>query len=749
MEKIGLEAIMDTDDFKKGVSEYKKGLKNTERETDKASKGMSKSFGNLSKEMKVGLVAAGALAARAVQQFVQDSVTAASDAEEAWSKFQVVFGDTAGSTRKSLIALAEATGLSVNKLAPMAATIGDTLKPMGFATQEASKLSTELVTLAGDLASFNNMSMDEALRRLQGTLIGSHENALAFGVIINENTLKAELAAQGWDELTGSQLEQAKVQARINLLMRGTTDAQGDLIRTADSYANKQRALESATYDLQVRIGEGLLPAAVDLTETLIELADKAMPAVDAATGKNADTIADLTKETIATNESLEDQIAMLKKAKGSWDLAHTTMGRLAGTTEATEDSLRDMLTAVAVSVRSYDEFEQAARDAEISQVELFEIINAGTDGVHINSQAFFENAQALAEEERMLRAAAAAGEFYRQQYMQPITQETVELNTERLTAIEITGNYADQEYDLANASGQVALQTTLMAQAQSANALAMQQSQLMAEQLALSLSTYFDAALTGTTQTDNFELQLYEAGVAAGLNAEQLTILAAATGEFTAEEIEAAFQAALMRQNIDLLVGAMQDGSITAEEATTALELLKDGTAKTAGEALGLASAYAGVSSSLYDLTGKAGDAKHALESIPNEVRVKILVEQQGLTQGQARAVAPEFQHGGYTGGMSPKSIAGIVHGGEYVFSAPAVKNMGVDFLESMHIAASRAGGGASAGNAVSPSMLPPAPVVNVQGGTSTNEYNLTMNSTQNDMSVLQAFRLLELSRG
>ena len=203
------------------------------------------------------------------------------------------------------------------------------------------------------------------------------------------------------------------------------------------------------------------------------------------------------------------------------------------------------------------------------------------------------------------------------------------------------------------------------------------------------------------------------------------------------------------MRQNIDLLVGAMQDGSITAEEATTALELLKDGTAKTAGEALGLASAYAGVSSSLYDLTGKAGDAKHALESIPNEVRVKILVEQQGLTQGQARAVAPEFQHGGYTGGMSPKSIAGIVHGGEYVFSAPAVKNMGVDFLESMHIAASRAGGGASAGRAVSPSMLPPAPVVNVQSGSSTNEYNLTMNSTQDDMSVLQAFRLLELSRG
>lgn len=756
MEKIGLLAVMDIDDFNRAMRQYKKEVDGADKETDKATKGMSKSFGNLSKEMKLGLVAAGAIAARAIKQFVDESITAASDAEEAWSKFGVVFGDTADDTKQSLQALADATGLSINKLAPMAATLGDTLKPMGFATVEASKLSTQLVTLAGDLASFNNMSMDEALRRLQGTLIGSHENALAFGVIINENTLKAELAAQGWDKLTGTQLEQAKVQARINLLMRGTTDAQGDLIRTADSYANKQRALESATYDLQVRIGEGLLPVAVDLTEQLIEMADKAMPAIDAATGKNAATIEEVTKNTIAQTDSLDDQIAMLKKAKGSWDLAHTTMGKLAGTTDATEEALRDMLTAVAANVSSYDEFEQAAAAAGISQVDLFEMINAGADGVHTNTLAFYENARAIAEEERNLRAAAAAGEYYRNQYMLPVTYEKPAVtgmtreaaiafaNEERtLAAAAEAGEFYRNQYMIP-----VTLETRRAAIAQQEHAIAMEEARIKAEELALSLSNYFNAALTGTAETNNFEMQLYEAGAAAGLGAEQLAVLAGATGEFTAEEIEAAFQAALMRQNIDELVTAMQNGTITAGEATTALELLKSGEAKTAGEAMGLAAAFNGVTGSLYDLTGSANDARVAIDSIPTEKRVKILVEQQGLSVGMAKAIAPEFQTGGYTGNVSPRNIAGIVHGSEYVFSAQATKNLGVGFLESMHLAASRAGGGASAGRAVAPSSLPPAPIVNVDGGADTYNYNLNMRSSESQVSLLQSFRLLELSR-
>jgi hypothetical protein len=43
-------------------------------------------------------------------------------------------------------------------------------------------------------------------------------------------------------------------------------------------------------------------------------------------------------------------------------------------------------------------------------------------------------------------------------------------------------------------------------------------------------------------------------------------------------------------------------------------------------------------------------------------------------------------FSDGGYTGKGDPKKAAGIVHGEEYVFSAPAVKAIGLERLERLH---------------------------------------------------------------
>ena len=142
-----------------------------------------------------GIIALGAGAVAAGANFVR----LGSDAEEMLGKFNVVFATTGGQVTDELTTFSDAVGRSKFELMEMASTFGDTLKPMGFTEQAAADMSVQLSMLATDLGSFNNMPMDEAMRRLQGTLIGSHENALAFGVIINENTLAAKLAANGWD----------------------------------------------------------------------------------------------------------------------------------------------------------------------------------------------------------------------------------------------------------------------------------------------------------------------------------------------------------------------------------------------------------------------------------------------------------------------------------------------------------------------------------------------------------------------
>jgi hypothetical protein len=203
-----------------------------------------------------------------------------SDAEEMMGKFNVVFAQSGDRVTDSLAEFGAQVGRNKFELMGYAATLGDTLKPMGFTESAAADLSVDLVKLATDLGSFNNMSTDEALQRLQGTLIGSHENALAFGVVINENTLKAEMAANGWDELTGAALEQAKVQARINLLMKGTTDAQGDAARTSGSWANQMRALQATLAQTGTEIGLKLLPVITPLLTQLGALAREYLPVV-------------------------------------------------------------------------------------------------------------------------------------------------------------------------------------------------------------------------------------------------------------------------------------------------------------------------------------------------------------------------------------------------------------------------------------------------------------------------------------
>ena len=196
-------------------------------------------------------------------------IKAAADAEEMQGMFNTVFKNVGGPVSASLAKFGKEVGRSRFELMQMAAEFGDTLKPMGFTEEAAGDLSVELTKLATDLGSYKNIPMEESLQRLIGTLVGSHENALKFGVIINENVLKQELARMGADKLTGSMREQAKVQARINLLMAGTSDAQGDAARTSGSFTNQMRALTNEIKDISVVIGQMMLPYATELVGKL------------------------------------------------------------------------------------------------------------------------------------------------------------------------------------------------------------------------------------------------------------------------------------------------------------------------------------------------------------------------------------------------------------------------------------------------------------------------------------------------
>ena len=143
---------------------------------------------------------------------------------------------------------------------------------MGFARDKAAELSKQLVTLAIDVASFNDKADADVIRDFQSALVGNTETVRKYGIVITEARLKQEALDSGLIKVARTLTEQEKIQIRLNLIMQGTTDAQGDAIRTADSFNNRMKALDASVETLSIALGELLLPVATKVVGVLIDI---------------------------------------------------------------------------------------------------------------------------------------------------------------------------------------------------------------------------------------------------------------------------------------------------------------------------------------------------------------------------------------------------------------------------------------------------------------------------------------------
>jgi len=187
----------------------------------------------------------------------------ASDAEEAHNKFMTVFRDEGVAVTKWAKDYGKAVGRAQVDMETYLGTIQDTLVPLGLARHEATKLSKEIVKLGLDLASFNNEADSNALDNLQSALVGQSRAVLKYGVVVNQSQIQQELLNMGIQRSYDLTTNQEKVQARLNIIFRSTTDAQGDLIRTQSSFENTLKATLSSLKDLSAQVGQAFIPAMV------------------------------------------------------------------------------------------------------------------------------------------------------------------------------------------------------------------------------------------------------------------------------------------------------------------------------------------------------------------------------------------------------------------------------------------------------------------------------------------------------
>ena len=195
----------------------------------------------------------------------------AADAEETFSKFNVVFGANAAAMKAWSDDFAASVGRSKREIADFAASTQDLFVPLGFAAEAAEELSKQVTQLTVDLASFNNRADADVMRDLQAALTGSGEVMKKYGVIVDEAAVKQELLSKSIDPATATNAQ--KAYARLAIIMRGTTAAQGDAIRTAGSFTNQMKRLKAEVEDAAVEIGQKLIPVVTPFVKFAAEAA--------------------------------------------------------------------------------------------------------------------------------------------------------------------------------------------------------------------------------------------------------------------------------------------------------------------------------------------------------------------------------------------------------------------------------------------------------------------------------------------
>ena len=208
---------------------------------------------------KLGVAIGGAFAVGKIVQFGKEAVQLGSDLQEVQNVVDVTFGSLSGQIDEFAKNAITSFGLSELSAKQYASTIGAMLKSMGFATDQAAAMSTEIAGLAGDMASFYNLTGDEAFAKLRSGISGETEPLKQLGINLSVANLEQYALAQGITKTYNAMTEQEKALLRYNYLLSVTSDAQGDFARTSNSWANQTKILSEQFNSLKATIGQGLI----------------------------------------------------------------------------------------------------------------------------------------------------------------------------------------------------------------------------------------------------------------------------------------------------------------------------------------------------------------------------------------------------------------------------------------------------------------------------------------------------------
>lgn len=241
-----------------------------------AEKSVTSAFSGLGK--KIGMV----LGVAAIAQFTKSCLDLGSDLSEVQNVVDTTFTSMSSKVNAFASSAIDNFGLSETVAKKYMGTLGTMSKSMGFAEDAAYSMAEGVTGLAGDVASFYNLTSDESYNKLKSIWTGETESIKELGVVMTQTALDQYALNNGFGKTTANMTEQEKVLLRYKYVMSSLAGAQGDFVRTSDGWANQTRVLSLRFEQLKATLGQGFINALTPVIKLLNSIVARLQVAAEA-----------------------------------------------------------------------------------------------------------------------------------------------------------------------------------------------------------------------------------------------------------------------------------------------------------------------------------------------------------------------------------------------------------------------------------------------------------------------------------
>lgn len=282
--RIIIDVTIDTNQLKKSLAAMKRQAANAgkaageglETYINKGAKSAESGINGLqSSFLQLRNIISAAFLGKQLISFGKQAIELGSDIAEVQNVVDTAFGSMAYKIEQFSDNSIKKFGMSKLSAKQTASTYMAMARSMGIANTAASNMAINLTGLTGDIASFYNISQQEADTKLKSVFTGETEALKSLGVVMTQTNLDAYAMANGFGKTTDAMSQAELVALRYAYVTNQLSLAQGDFAKTSNSWANQTRILTETWNEFLSVVGQGLIQVLTPALQFLNFLVDR------------------------------------------------------------------------------------------------------------------------------------------------------------------------------------------------------------------------------------------------------------------------------------------------------------------------------------------------------------------------------------------------------------------------------------------------------------------------------------------